>query len=369
MSRKIEYINTGANQFVYEIPSQSPDKSKLYVSFKKIDDIFDLLRSCDLISSDNDLDDMSLSNTIYLDTITNKHKIYKKQTRFLLAPILPKLKESGIKYVVLFPSIMEGYMIEHGYPSAFAKIGEEFKETGYNEEAFMVKLLERRKALATKVYEPLGFKSYDTCPGYLPDSWELNPDLNGGTYGLNKNQSYEKITMIDDRNGELKYLLIPSQYWMIAKVQDLHKKLLSECFNEQIKKSKETGFKIIEETKQGSNKIFEKIDTLIKSINIINFTNTVKEIHELIRLNKEEISKIFIDSEFTDLMNYAREIESGEISANSLTKCLNMVKESEDKEQWILKGGSATGFYINQISEYKNLYYKYKTKYLQTKML
>ena len=115
MQRKIEYNKIGDVEYVSEIPAPSPDKSNLYVSFKKINDIFELLKTCPLISTDPDLADMSLSNTHYLDTITNKHTLYKKQTKFLLAPILPKLKESGIKYVVLFPSIMEAYGKKYGF--------------------------------------------------------------------------------------------------------------------------------------------------------------------------------------------------------------------------------------------------------------
>lgn len=81
-------------EYVYEIPSMDPEVSNLFVSLKKPEDEFiELLKSCESIKSDPELQDMTLYNTIYLDTITNKHTEYKKQTKFLLAPILPKLKE------------------------------------------------------------------------------------------------------------------------------------------------------------------------------------------------------------------------------------------------------------------------------------
>ena len=52
---------------------------------------------------------------------------------------------------------------------------------------------------------------------------------------------------------------------------------------------------------------------------------------------------------------------------NGLVKCLNMAKEFEDRDIWILNGGSNSGFYINSAYTYKKLYLKYKTKYLHSK--
>lgn len=269
---------------------------------------------------------------------------------------------------------MEAYTKKYGTFNAFKKIGEDFKTNEYNEKVFMKKLLDQRKTLAKKVYEPLGFKSYDPCPGFLSSAWQIeNPEMSGYTHGLNKTCANERITYYDDRISNTKIMLIPSQYWMIAKVQDLHKILLSDCLDEQIKKSKEIGIQSNASIKQKLEIYTSKLnqlDNLIKSVTLDNFDDKMGQINELVELNKKELSEILVDSDFTknftDLITYAKEIKSGNISTNSLTKCLNMVKESEEKEEWILKGGTIMGFYANQASNYKKLYSKYKSKYLQS---
>ena len=115
MQRKINYIKVDSSQYVYEQPASSPEESDIFVSFREVDKSkFDLIKSCSLIANDLELSDMTQANTIYLDTVTNKRrKILKNQTKFLLAPILHKLKEQDIKYVLLYPSIMEAYFKEY----------------------------------------------------------------------------------------------------------------------------------------------------------------------------------------------------------------------------------------------------------------
>ncbi len=376
MSRKIEYLKTGAIEYVYEIPSAGPESSGLFVSFKKIDDIFDLLKSCNLIAEDPELQDMTITNTIYLDTITNKTP-HKKQTKFLLAPILPKLEELGMKYVVLFPSILEAYTKAYGSTEGLKVVGSEYKKMNYNKEQFMNKLLQQRRDLATKVYEPLGFKSYDPCPGFLPnnpaDAWQYEYYR-----GLKYTNSNEKITYYDERTGNNEVMLIPSQYWMIAKVKDIHRILLSDCLSEQLKQSKQAGIKFSNEKKDYVTQVINQITELVSQINVENFADSVKQINTLIHANKTDLTKLFIDPNFTqnvtELLQYANEIQTNTISSKSLTKCLRMIKESEELEQWTLSGGSVSSFFngkylkISQEQEiYKIKYQKYKTKYLNLK--
>jgi hypothetical protein len=108
---------------------------------------------------------------------------------------------------------------------------------------------------------------------------------------------------------------------------------------------------------------FIHIDNLLKNITYETFIKNITTIKEL--LNKYNINEY--DNKINNLIKYYNEIQSDNITDDSLTTCLNMVKEANDKDTWVLNGGSIVGFYMNQKSQYKKLYNKYKTKYLQTK--
>jgi len=182
---------------------------------------------------------MNLDNTIYLDTITNKNTLLKKQTKFLLAPYLLKLKEKNIKYIVLFPSIMEKYTKQYGSYDGLKIIYDDFITSGGNKEKFITQLVEQRKQLGTKVYEPLGFKSYDLCPGFLEDNWRLDPSMMVVPPDTTYHNAEEIVTMINKDTNDITQLLIPTQYWMIAKVDEIHKKLLIECLKGHMEKIKQ----------------------------------------------------------------------------------------------------------------------------------
>lgn len=398
MQRKINYSKSGSSQFVYELPGNKED-SDLFVSFRKVNKRkIDLLKSCKLILSDPSLNDMTESNLIYLDTITNKQtQTLKKQTKFLLAPILPKLKEQSIKYILLFPSVLEVYTKKYGTLEGLNQIGIEFKELGYNNTKLVEKLLSQRNQLA-KYYEKLGFKSYDPCPGFIQvkdndeneDNWQLKiPVIDRIQYGIPKDITFENgiefIQYIHPDSKKLNVLKLPSQYWMIAKVDDVYKILFTECIKERITKFKEMGvrdlsninekislLKLKIETIDKQNKLINQLHQQIDILSLDNFNVEFKKLNQMIDLNKLEIDELkeyMVDLEFskdlTDLIEFGQKLSSS--SNDGLAKCLNMTKEFEDKDIWILNGGSSTGYYLNLSNNYKKLYLKYKTKYLNSK--
>ena len=354
-----------------------------------------LLKSCKFISSDLSLNDMTESNLIYLDTITNKqNQTLKKQTKFLLAPILPKLKEQSIKYILLFPSVSEVYIKKYGYLEGLNQIGIEFKELGCDNKKLVKKLLSQRKQLA-KYYEKLGFKSYDPCPGFIPvkdndenqDNWQLKiPVIDRISYGIPKDLTFENssefIQYTHPDSRELNLVKLPSQYWMIAKVDDVYKILFTECIKERITKFKEMGVKglsninekmsLLKLKIEKQNKLINELHQQIDILSLDNFNIEFKKLNQMIDLNKLEIDQLkeyMTDLEFskdlTDLIEFGQKLSS--VSSDGLTKCLNMTKEFEDKDIWILNGGSSIGYYLNSSNNYKKLYLKYKTKYLNSK--
>lgn len=387
MSRKIAYKLNGVSQFVYEntdlppSPSPNPESSKLFTSFRKMEeDKFKLIKSCDKVQEDNSISDMNIENTIYLDTISNKTGI-KKQTKFLLAPILPKLNQLGIKYVVLFPSIVELYTKTYGYAKCSEILGKEFEAEGYDKNKFVCKLLKNRSDLATKVYEPIGFKSYVPCPGYLEGDSILLYIINM-IPDLTINDSFEYLQLIDNRYGEQIMIKIPNHYWMIAKVVDIYKILLNECLADRIIKFKKLGscIRVIDGATMEINDIVRELKKLIDELSIDNLLASCGKIKEIFdkESNFKLISSLTIDKYFVNnmelLLNIAGQLGSEEIRPDGLTTCLNMIKEIEDEEEWILRGGSITGFYLNklnsenaEINKYKKLYQKYKIKYLASK--
>ena len=92
-----------------------------------------------------------------------------------------------------------------------------------------------------------------------------------------------------------------------------------------------------------------------------NFNVEFNKLNEIIDSNKADIEQL------KELMSFGQQLASGTISTDGLAKCLSMVKEFEDKDVWLLNGGSSAGFYLNVSNNYKKLYLKYKTKYLHSK--
>lgn len=389
MQRKINYIKVDSSQYVYEQPASSPEESDIFVSFREVDKSkFDLIKSCSLIANDLELSDMTQANTIYLDTVTNKRrKILKNQTKFLLAPILHKLKEQDIKYVLLYPSIMEAYFKEYSFERGLEEVGQEFKRVGYSNEALVEKLLEQRRNLA-RYYEKLGFKSYDPCPGFKPDDWQIidndSKTMMNFPLDITYENSFELIRYTHPDSKQRITLKIPSQYWMIAKVDDLYKILFTECIKERIIKFKELGVRVFSDVNEKikSNidllesqiKLIKELNQQIDVIQLDNFNVEFPKLNHMINTNKTEIEQLkesMIDADFSkdldDLIIFGQQLSSGTITMNGLVKCLNMAKEFEDRDIWILNGGSNSGFYINSAYTYKKLYLKYKTKYLHSK--
>jgi hypothetical protein len=385
MSRKINYLKDGSSQFVYQLPADNAEKSDLFVSFREVhEDKIVLLKSCELISKDESLNNMIESNTIYLDTVTNKRRnVLKNQTRFLLAPILPKLKEQGIKYVLLFPSVMEAYVKEYGWDEGLKQVGKEFKKSACSNEKLIEKLLGQRRKLA-EYYERLGFKSYDPCPGFMSDDWQLSSNemktMMNMPIDIIYENSFELIRYENPENGEIISQKLPSQYWMIAKVDDLYKILFTECIKERIKKFKELGAKVFTDlivkisSLKSKVELVNQIQQQIDLLSVDNFNVEFCKLNQMIEQNKLEIEKLkecMIDEDFfkdlKDLMKFGQKLASGSVSDDGLAKCLNMAKEFEDKDIWILNGGSNTGYYLNSSNNYKRLYLKYKTKYLSSK--
>jgi hypothetical protein len=129
--------------------------------------------------------------------------------------------------------------------------------------------------------------------------------------------------------------------------------------------------KATENINQHVNQHVSQIAGLITNINLDNFKDSMNQIESLVETNKlhleEHLNSVNFIQNLKDLIEYANEIEANTISSNSLTKCLNMVKESEELDAWTLRGGSPAGFYANQSNQFKKLYLKYKTKYLNLK--
>jgi hypothetical protein len=101
-----------------------------------------------------------------------------------------------------------------------------------------------------------------------------------------------------------------------------------------------------------------------------NFNVEFNKLNEIIDSNKadiEQLKELMIDTDLENLMSFGQQLASGTISTDGLAKCLSMVKEFEDKDVWLLNGGSSAGFYLNLSNNYKKLYLKYKTKYLHSK--
>jgi len=388
MSRKISYLLENSSQYVCENTGTSItrgseiEKTNLFVSFRAMEEEkLKLIKSCPAVQADPSIRDMTIENSIYLDTITNK-TLHKKQTKFLLAPILPKLHERGIEYIALSPSILEFYTKKYPHPQYKNVLGDEFEKDGYDKDKFMERMLKQRHDLATKVYEPVGFKSYVPCPGYLDD---LMFSYYKSEYpGLTINHSFEYLQLLNNKTGEDFIIQIPSHYWMIAKLSDIYKKLLKECLTARVEKFKELGSSITELDGESDeiNGVIEQIKKLIDESTIDNFRESYGQIKRILdeRLKTKLISSGIIDADFIKdmelLLDIGGQLESDEITQDGLTTCLSMIKEAEDKEEWIMRGGSITGFYLNklnhenrEINKYKKLYQKYKIKYLASKKL
>jgi hypothetical protein len=171
---------------------------------------------------------------------------------------------------------------------------------------------------------------------------------------------------------------------MIAKLSDIYKKLLKECLTARVEKFKELGSSITELDGESDeiNGVIEQIKKLIDESTIDNFRESYGQIKRILdeRLKTKLISSGIIDADFIKdmelLLDIGGQLESDEITQDGLTTCLSMIKEAEDKEEWIMRGGSITGFYLNklnhenrEINKYKKLYQKYKIKYLASKKL